>query len=96
MCKTWFSFSIEVSRVGLLKCLIVVLFFKCLVVHTVDCLNVQFLKCSSVEIFAGCVSPAVRSSEREEEDVAAEHVVLNLVWVGGCLRIRKIGEGWIG
>ena len=43
-----------------------------------DCLNVQFLKCSSVEIFAGCVSPAVRSSEREEEDVAAEHVVLNL------------------
>ena len=54
-----------------------------------DCLNVQFLKCSSVEIFAGCVSPAVRSSEREEVDVAAEHVVLNLVWVGGCLSEDK-------
>ena len=51
-----------------------------------NCLNVQFLKCSTVEIFAVCVSPAVRSSEREEEDVAAEHVVLNLVWVGRCLR----------
>ena len=50
-----------------------------------NCLNVQFLKCSTVEIFAVCVSPAMRSAEREEEDVAAEHVVLNLAWVGRCL-----------
>ena len=50
-----------------------------------NCLNVQFLKCSTVEIFAVCVSPAMRSAEREEEDVAAEHVVLNLPWDGGCL-----------
>ena len=51
-----------------------------------NCLNVQFLKCSTVEIFAACVSPAVRSAKREEEDVAAEDVVLNLVWwVGGGL-----------
>ena len=50
-----------------------------------NCLNVQFLKCSTVEIFAACVSPAVRSAEREEEDVAAKHVVLNLPWDGGCL-----------
>ena len=89
MCKTWFSFFIEVSRVGLLKCLIVVLFFKCLVVHTVDCLNVQFLKSSTVEIFAVCASPAVRGAEREEEDVAAKDVVLNLQWVGGCLSEDK-------
>ena len=54
-----------------------------------NCLYVQFLKCSTVEIFAVCNSPAVRSAEREEEDVAAEHVVLNLVWVGGCLSEDK-------
>ena len=71
-----------------------VLLFKCLILDIFNCLNVQLLKCLTVEIFAVCVSPAVRSAERKEEDVAAEHVVLNLVWVGGCL--RKIGEGWIG
>ena len=71
-----------------------VLLFKCLILDIFNCLNIQLLKCSTVEIFAVFVSPAVRSAEREKENVAAEHVVLNLVWVGGCL--RKIGEGWIG
>ena len=67
-----------------------VLLFKCLILDIFNCLNIQLLKCSTVEIFAVFVSPAVRSAEREEEDVAAEHVVLNLVWwVGG--RFEQVG-----
>ena len=58
-----------------------VLLFKCLILDIFNCLNIQLLKCLTVEIFAVCVSPAVRSAKREEEDVAAEHVVLNLAWV---------------
>ena len=58
-----------------------VLLFKCLILDIFNCLNIQLLKCSTVEIFAVFVSPAVRSAKREEEDVAAEHVVLNLAWV---------------